>query len=50
MTSNNNYTAGFVRRDDELWCENVPLSRVAAETGMTTYVYSRAKITENFLA
>ena len=49
-SSTTHHPAGFARRGDELWCEGVPLSRIAAETAMTTYVYSRARITENYQA
>ena len=41
---------GFERRGDELYCEDVPLSRIAAQAGATAYVYSRARIERNFLA
>ena len=34
----------FERRGGELWCEDVPLARIAAEVGTPTYVYSRATI------
>lgn len=40
----------FERRADELWCEEVPLSRVAEAADTTCYVYSRAKIETNFRA
>ena len=35
---------GFTYRDGELHAEGVPLSRIAAEFGTPTYVYSRAAI------
>ena len=30
----------FQYRDGALWCEDVPLSRIAAEVGTPVYVYS----------
>jgi diaminopimelate decarboxylase len=33
---------GFEYKDDELWCEGVPLARLAADHGTPLYVYSRA--------
>ncbi|MGI4731994.1 MAG: diaminopimelate decarboxylase [Janthinobacterium lividum] len=32
----------FAYRDGELWCEDVPLARIAAEVGTPVYVYSAA--------
>ena len=40
----------FVYADGKLHAEQVPLERIAAEFGTPTYVYSRASLTENFLA
>lgn len=40
----------FVYVDGKLHAEQVPLERIAAEFGTPTYVYSRASLTENFLA
>lgn len=40
----------FHRQGAELWCEKVPLSRIAQEVEGTTYVYSRAQIEANFKA
>jgi diaminopimelate decarboxylase len=40
----------FRHVDGELWCERVPLERVAAEFGTPCYVYSRAAIETNFRA
>ena len=39
---------GFTYRDGELHAEGVPLSRIAAEFGTPTYVYSRAAIAAAF--
>jgi diaminopimelate decarboxylase len=38
----------FVRRGDELYCEEVPLARIAAEVGTPAYVYSRATLVRHF--
>jgi diaminopimelate decarboxylase len=38
----------FQRRDGELWCEDVPLARIAQEVGTPTYVYSRATLTRHY--
>ena len=38
----------FGYRDGELWCEDVPLARIAAEVGTPTYVYSSATITRHY--
>ncbi|MCB9729334.1 MAG: diaminopimelate decarboxylase [Deltaproteobacteria bacterium] len=38
----------FTRRDGELWCEDVALSRIAREVGTPTYVYSRATLTRHY--
>ena len=45
-----NVTAGFHRRAGLLCCEDLPLDRIAAQHGTPAYVYSRAKLRENFLA
>ncbi len=34
----------FARHDGELYCEGVPLARIAEEVGTPTYVYSRATL------
>ena len=38
----------FTDRDGALWCEDVPLERIAAAVGTPTYVYSAATITRHF--
>jgi diaminopimelate decarboxylase len=38
----------FEVRGDELHCENVPLSRIAAEVGTPVYVYSRATFERHY--
>jgi len=38
------YTPNYVYRESEVYCEGVPLSRIAAATGTPAYVYSRASI------
>jgi diaminopimelate decarboxylase len=38
----------FEVRQGELWCEDVRLSEIAAETGTPTYVYSAATIRRHF--
>lgn len=40
----------FEYRGDSLYAENVPLAAIAAAHGTPVYVYSRASLTENFLA
>ncbi len=40
----------FNYREDGLYAENVPLANIARQFGTPTYVYSRASLTENFLA
>ena len=40
----------FVYADGVLHAEQVPLTRIAAEVGTPAYVYSKASLTENFLA
>ncbi len=34
----------FEHRGEEMWCEGVPLTRIAQETGTPCYVYSRAAL------
>lgn len=38
------YTPFFSRREKELYCEGVPLERIAGRVGTPCYVYSRASI------
>ncbi len=38
----------FVRRGDELYCEDVPVARIAEEIGTPAYVYSRATLARHF--
>ena len=38
----------FQYRDDQLFCEDVPLSRIAAEVGTPTYVYSYATLERHY--
>jgi diaminopimelate decarboxylase len=38
----------FHYRGDDLYCEEVPLARIAAEVGTPVYVYSRATLTRHF--
>jgi len=40
----------FERRGDALYAEDLPLAQIAAQLGTPTYVYSRAALTQNFLA
>ncbi len=40
--------SGFYREKEELTCDGVSLSEIAAEVGTPVYVYSRALIEENF--
>ena len=40
----------FSYRDNELWCERVPLKQIAEEFGTPVYVYSYNSIKEAFLA
>lgn len=40
----------FQRRQGELWCEEVPLSRIAADVGTPCYVYSETAIRERYEA
>jgi diaminopimelate decarboxylase len=41
-------TAGFWRQDGALWCEDVPLTHIAAQCGTPTYVYSATAIREAY--
>ncbi len=38
----------FQYRGDELYCEDVPLAKIAAEVGTPTYVYSHATLERHF--
>ncbi|MFB3816072.1 MAG: diaminopimelate decarboxylase [Candidatus Methylomirabilales bacterium] len=38
----------FALRNDDLYCEEVPLARIAEEVGTPAYVYSRATLTRHF--
>ncbi|MGN6371077.1 MAG: diaminopimelate decarboxylase [Phycisphaerae bacterium] len=38
----------FVYRDGELFAENVPVSRIAAEVGTPTYIYSKATLLTHY--
>ncbi len=38
----------FHRVDGELWCEDVPLRRIAEDVGTPTYVYSAATLTRHY--
>jgi len=38
----------FELHDGELWCEGVPLSRIAAEVGTPVYVYSSATLERHY--
>jgi diaminopimelate decarboxylase len=38
----------FEYRGDELFCEDVPLAKIAGEVGTPTYVYSHATLTRHF--
>ncbi|MFM8552529.1 MAG: diaminopimelate decarboxylase [Nitrospiraceae bacterium] len=40
----------FHYKNGELYCENVPLSRIAKELGTPCYIYSHASLTRNFRA
>jgi diaminopimelate decarboxylase len=40
----------FHERDDELWCEDVPLRALAAACGTPLYVYSHATLERHFAA
>src|SRR5437899_12756474 len=38
----------FEYRDDELYCEQVPLTKIAAEVGTPVYVYSHATLERHY--
>ena len=38
----------FQYRDNELFCEDVPLAKIAAEIGTPTYVYSYATLERHY--
>src|SRR4051812_13395244 len=38
----------FLYRDGQLYAENVPVSRIAAELGTPTYVYSKATLLTHY--
>ncbi len=38
----------FHYRGDDLYCEEVPVSRIASEVGTPTYIYSHATLTRHF--
>jgi diaminopimelate decarboxylase len=40
----------FTYREDELYCENVPVQKIAAEIGTPFYLYSHATLTRHFNA
>ena len=40
----------FTYRDDELYCEDVPVQKIAAEIGTPFYLYSHATLTRHFKA
>ncbi|MBW2323824.1 MAG: diaminopimelate decarboxylase, partial [Deltaproteobacteria bacterium] len=40
----------FNFQNNELYCEDVPLERIAAEAGTPVYVYSHATLTRHFRA
>jgi diaminopimelate decarboxylase len=40
----------FTQRNDELFVEDIPLSRIAEQYGTPAYVYSRAAITQQYLS
>jgi len=40
--------SGFHERDGELWCEEVPLSRIADEVGTPCYVYSETGVRQRY--
>lgn len=40
----------FVRRNGQLYCEDVPLARIAVDFGTPTYVYSRATLERHYRA
>src|SRR5512147_315863 len=40
----------FVRHGDDLYCEEVPVARIASEVGTPVYIYSHATLTRHFQA
>jgi diaminopimelate decarboxylase len=40
----------FQRRGDDLYCEEVPVARVASEVGTPVYIYSHATLTRHYQA
>ena len=38
----------FQRREGTIWCEDVPLARIAEDLGTPTYVYSKATFDRHF--
>ncbi len=38
----------FYYKGDELYCENVPVRKIAVEFGTPVYIYSKAEIVDNF--
>ncbi len=40
--------AGFVLRDQQWWCDQTPLDQLADRYGTPLYIYSRARIVENY--
>ncbi|MBI2164274.1 MAG: diaminopimelate decarboxylase, partial [candidate division NC10 bacterium] len=38
----------FEYRGDDLYCEEVPVSRIASEVGTPVYIYSHATLTRHF--
>ena len=38
----------FEYRGDELYCEDVPLAKIAAEVGTPVYVYSHATLERHY--
>ena len=40
----------FQHRGDDLYCEDVPVARIAAEVGTPVYIYSHATLTRHFRA
>jgi diaminopimelate decarboxylase len=40
----------FIYRDDELYCEDVPVQKIAAEIGTPFYLYSHATLSRHFKA
>ena len=50
MTDSNSSNQGFIRRNGELFCEDISLAHIAKTADMPAYVYSKAVVTRNFLA